>query len=137
VGNDPNESVLSCCRKFNTVRLVGWVPSVLPYLQQVRVSLVPLLYGAGTKTKLMQSLMAGTPAVSTSIGIEGFDLQHDQEVLVADTSATFASSIIRLIADEQLWGRLAKRGSEFMRRRHGGDVVFERFSRVLAQILNP
>src|SRR5262249_37457896 len=75
VGNDPNEAVVRCCREWRTVRLVGWVPSVLPYLQRVRLSVIPLLYGAGTKRKLMQSLMAGTPAVSTSVGIEGFDLQ--------------------------------------------------------------
>jgi SAM-dependent methyltransferase len=58
-------------------------------------------------------------------------------VLVADTATTFASSVIRLLTDKQIWGRLAKTGWEFMQTRHGSDVVFERFSRVLAQILNP
>jgi len=137
VGNEPNESILACCRQSNDVRLVGWVPSIFPYLQHVRLSLIPLLYGAGTKTKLMQSLMAGTPAVATSIGIEGFELQHDQHVLVADSATAFASSVMRLIADRKVWGRLAVAGREFMRGRHGGDVVFERFSRVLAQIMSP
>ena len=46
--------------KAANVRLVGWVPSVLPYLHQARVSVVPLQYGAGTKRKLLQSLLVGT-----------------------------------------------------------------------------
>ena len=45
-----------------TVRMLGWVPSVVPYLERVRVSLLPLLHGAGTKRKLIQSLAIGTPA---------------------------------------------------------------------------
>ncbi len=137
VGNDPNETVMKCCRDTNGVRLVGWVPSVLPYLQRVRLSLIPLLYGAGTKRKLMQSLMAGTPAVSTSIGIEGFGLEADRHVLVADNPSAFAASIVRLIHDQDLWWRLAREGQEFVRTRHGGDVVLAKFSRVLAEIMNP
>jgi glycosyltransferase involved in cell wall biosynthesis len=134
VGNDPNETILNCCEKRNGVRLVGWAPSLLPYLQRVRLSLIPLLYGAGTKRKLMQSLMAGTPAVSTSVGMEGFDLEDDRHVLVADTAMAFAGSIVRLINDEDLWQRLAKDGLEFVKTRHGGDLVFAKFSRVLAEL---
>ena len=137
VGNEPPQSVVNFCREWGAVRLVGWVPSVAPYLERVRVSLIPLLYGAGTKRKLMQSLLAGTPAVSTSIGIEGFDLEHDRHLLVADSPAIFASSIARLITDRDLWQRLAEEGREFVRARHGSDVVFSRFSRVLAEIMNP
>ena len=51
--------------------MVGWVPSVLPYLNRARVTVIPLLYGAGTKRKLIQALMAGTPSVSTAVGIPG------------------------------------------------------------------
>jgi len=137
VGNDPNETVLNCCRQWKGVRLVGWAPSLLPYIHGVRLSLIPLLYGAGTKRKLMQSLMAGTPAVSTSVGIEGFDLQDDRHVLVGDTPMAFAGSIARLINDQDLWQRLAKEGREFVKTRHGGDVVFAKFSRVLAELMNP
>jgi SAM-dependent methyltransferase/glycosyltransferase involved in cell wall biosynthesis len=137
VGNDPSETVVNCCNEWEAVRLVGWVPSVVPYLERVRLSVIPLLYGAGTKRKLMQSLMAGTPAVSTSIGIEGLDLQHDRHVLVADSAAAFASSITRLITDRDLWQRVAEEGREFVRTRHGGEIVFRRFSRILAEIMDP
>ena len=114
VGNEPNETVLRCCKNSRNVRLAGWVPSVVPYLQNVRLSLIPVLYGAGTKRKLMQSLMAGTPCVSTQIGIEGFELQHNQHVLVANDAAAFAASIVRLIGDEELWRRIAQEGRAFI-----------------------
>lgn len=136
VGNDPSEAVLNCCRKLDYVRLVGWVPSVLPYLQRVRLSLIPLCYGAGTKRKLMQSLMVGTPSVSTSIGVEGLNVKHDRHVLVADDEAAFAAAIKRLVTDEELWERLALEGQTFIKTVHGREAVFDRFKAVIAQITN-
>ena len=61
VGDGLNDTVRSFAEDNPHVRLVGWVPSVVPYLQRARVSILPLLYGAGTKRKLVQALMTGTP----------------------------------------------------------------------------
>jgi glycosyltransferase involved in cell wall biosynthesis len=135
VGNDPNETVINCCREWSAVRLVGWVPSVLPYVQRVRISLIPLLYGAGTKRKLMQSLMAGTPAVSTPIGIEGLNLEHDRHVLVAEDATAFAASVTQLIKDEELWRRLADEAGNHIRTAHSPEAVFARFTEVLDGIV--
>src|SRR5262249_16497633 len=134
VGNDPNAAVIRACRNCKSVRLVGWVPSVLPYLKAVRLSVVPLLYGAGTKRKLIQSLMSETPAVSTSIGVEGFDLQPDRQVLCADSAGAFANAISTLATNEDLWRHLSQEGHSFVVRNHGPDAVFRRFSYVLAEL---
>jgi len=135
VGNDPSETVFKACRGLANVRFVGWVPSVLPYLERARLSVVPLLYGAGTKSKLIQSLMIGTPSVSTSIGIEGLNLENNLHVLVAEDATSFAASVTRLIDDEGLWRRLAERGRDFIEKAHGYDAVSARFSDVLGQVL--
>jgi glycosyltransferase involved in cell wall biosynthesis/SAM-dependent methyltransferase len=134
VGNDPNEAVLKASHGLKHVHFVGWVPSVLPYVELARVSVVPLLYGAGTKTKLIQSLMIGTPSVSTNIGIEGLNLRNNEHVLVAEDATWFAASITRLIGDEALWGRLAEQGRNFILNAHGYDAVSTRFNDVLSQI---
>jgi glycosyltransferase involved in cell wall biosynthesis len=134
VGTDPDETVIRCCRETEGVQLVGWVPSVLPYLHRARISVIPLLYGAGTKRKLMQSMMVGTPCVSTSIGVEGFNLESGVHVLVADDAASFASSIVRLLTEEDLWTQLADRGRSFVDAAHGRDAVFARFNAVFEDI---
>ena len=136
VGNDPTDAVLESCARHENVQLIGWVPSVVPYLERARVSLIPLRYGAGTKRKLMQSLMTGTPSVSTSVGIEGLNLEHNLHLLVADDDALFAASIIRLLEDDELWRRLAEQGRKFIQGVHGRETVLERFSVVLGQITN-
>lgn len=56
VGNDLRDELRAFGRGLRGVRMVGWVPSVVPYLEQARVSLLPLLFGAGTKRKMIQTL---------------------------------------------------------------------------------
>ena len=134
VGNDPDDTVMECCAGAKNVRLVGWVPSLVPYLVRARASLIPLLYGAGTKRKLLQSLMTGTPSVTTSIGCEGLNLRHDCHVLVADGAADFVAATTRLFTDDALWSRLAVAGREFVKSVHGRDAVAARLSEVFAEI---
>jgi glycosyltransferase involved in cell wall biosynthesis len=110
VGNDSDKLLRMPGVDHPHVQVVGWVPSVMPYLERTRVSLIPLLYGAGTKRKLIQSLMIQTPSVSTTIGIEGLDVHDGEELLVADDPAIFASSIERLLVDAALWKRLVENG---------------------------
>ena len=110
VGNALNDTVRAFGDKLPNVRMVGWVPSLDPYFERARVSVLPLTYGAGIKGKLVQALMTGTPTVSTTIGVEGLDLRDGEHVLVADDPAEFAAAITRLLKEKPLWQQLAAQG---------------------------
>jgi glycosyltransferase involved in cell wall biosynthesis len=131
VGNAVNDDVREAVEGLPSVRLVGWVPRLTPYLEQARVAIVPLRYGAGTKRKLVQSLMMGTPSVSTTIGIEGLALEDGEHVLVADDPDQFAAAIVRLLKDEALWRRLVSNGRSHVLATHGREVARRQFSLVV------
>jgi len=122
-GNAMTPEVRRLAEGMPNVVMLGWVPSVVPYLEQARISLLPLLHGAGTKRKLIQALCAGTPTVTTSIGVEGFDLIDGRHVLVADDPEKFAAGITRLLQDEELWRRLSEQGSEVIRCSHSPEAA--------------
>lgn len=127
VGNGLDRRVAQLADGIEGVRMVGWVPSVVPYLQQARVSVVPLRYGAGTKRKLMQAMMAETPSVTTTIGIEGFELENGEGALIADDPRDFASILEQLLGDPDLWSRVARAGSRRIHELHGPATVKRRF----------
>jgi len=135
VGNELDLSMIESSRLVENVRPVGWVPSLLPYLQNARISVVPLLSGAGTKTKLIQSLTVGTPSVSTNAGIEGLNLQHGKHVLVANSPADFARSIEHLLGDAELWHHLALHGRIHISKLHGRQVVYDSFKQVVSSLM--
>jgi GT2 family glycosyltransferase len=135
VGNALEPGMLGPLAGHPHVQAVGWVPAIEPYLERARVSLVPLRHGAGTKAKLLQSLFAGTPCVSTSVGIEGFALERDRDVLVADTADAFAAAISRLAGDDLVWSRLSRDGRAAVERTHGRDAVRARLQAALEAVL--
>jgi glycosyltransferase involved in cell wall biosynthesis len=117
------------------VKTVGWVPSVVPYLHAARLSVVPLRYGAGTKRKVIQALMAGTPTVTTSFGAEGLGVQDRRQLLIAEDPDGFAAAIERLLRRPLTWRGLALRGRRHVLRVHGRAAVEARFDRVLETVL--
>lgn len=135
VGNGLSMQALRLSQTSSGVRMVGWVPSMVPYLERCRISVVPLLYGAGTKRKLIQTLMVGTPTVSTSVGVEGLNLCDGEHVLVADSPDAFAAAVIRLLTDEPLWEQLAARGREQIAVTHSREAARQRFLDVVSDVL--
>jgi glycosyltransferase involved in cell wall biosynthesis len=122
VGNHPPPAVLRYAKSSPFVRVTGWVPSVVPYMQNARATVVPMRYGAGTKRKLVQALMARTPTVTTSMGIEGLEFVPDEHVLLADDPVEFAAATERLLRDRELWTGLADRGIEQVTALHGPEL---------------
>jgi glycosyltransferase involved in cell wall biosynthesis len=135
VGNGLDERLRRSAEGTENVRMVGWVPSVVPYFHRARISVIPLLYGAGVKGKMVQALMTATPTVSTSIGAEGLNLRDEEHFLVADDPDRFARSIERLLQDDLLWGRLASSGRACILRTHGRSVVRSLFLQLLEAVL--
>lgn len=94
------------------VTVAGWVPDMTPLLEESRVMVAPLRYGAGMKGKVTQSLAAGLPVVTTAIGAEGLSATPGEHLLVADDLEELAAGIIRLYRDPDLWRRLSEAGLE-------------------------
>ena len=135
LGNHLDQVTLRLDRTAPGVRLVGWVPSVQPYIEQARIGVVPLLNGAGVKRKVIQSMMAGTPVVTTPVGAEGLDLVQARHALIASDTADLAAGITRLLTEDELWRRIADEGAAHVNRRHGIDLVERRFNEIIAEIM--
>jgi len=83
---------------LDRVTLAGRTADLLPLLRR-SISLVPLLSGSGLKIKLVEALAAGSPVVSTSVGLQGLpeDLPGTSR---ADDGAAFAEEALRLLGND-------------------------------------
>ena len=131
VGHALDDEVRSYADGLPNVNMIGWVPSVVPYLDQARVAVAPLLHGAGVKGKVLQSVIRGTPMVTTTIGIEGLAVTPGEDLIVADTAVDFARSIVRLLGEDVLWEAIARKGSERLAPLHATSVVQARLLEVV------
>jgi glycosyltransferase involved in cell wall biosynthesis len=94
------------------IEVRGYVADLAPLFGACRLSVAPLRYGGGIKGKIVSSLSYGVPVVASAIAAEGMELQHEENILVADTPRDFADQVVRLCEDDALWRRLSHNGHQ-------------------------
>jgi polysaccharide biosynthesis protein PslH len=87
---------------YTGVHYVGEVPDAADFLLQHPITIAPLLSGSGIRVKLLEGIALGRVVIASSMGLEGIDLRHQQEGLIADTPEAWAEAIAWCIAHERL-----------------------------------
>ena len=109
VGKNPTAEV----RKFAElpgVEFAGEVPDVRPFYRKAWMQIVPLRIGGGTRLKIAEGLALANPVVSTALGAQGLELNHDEHLLLADTPETFAQAMLRYVNDAAIRQQQAAAG---------------------------
>jgi glycosyltransferase involved in cell wall biosynthesis len=127
VGKSPIEEVQAYASRPG-VTVTGGVPDVRPYYKRAWVQMVPLRIGGGTRLKIVESLAIGTPVVSTTIGAQGLELTHGENILLADDPDTFAAEISQALADPALLRRIEENGIATAKARFGWPAIGARLA---------
>jgi glycosyltransferase involved in cell wall biosynthesis len=110
VGRSPAPAVRALAGP--TVEVTGTVPDLEPWYARTRIALAPLRAGGGSRLKILESLAAARPVVSTSIGVEGLEDLIGRGVVVADDPAATAAAVLDLLRDLARSHELGLRGAE-------------------------
>jgi glycosyltransferase involved in cell wall biosynthesis len=89
------------------ITVTGRLDTVLPYLCNADISLVPLKFESGTRFKILEAGACHVPLVSTTLGAEGIPVVDGKHILLADDPADFATAIMKLLDDKALAASLA------------------------------
>ncbi|WP_419728004.1 glycosyltransferase [Lichenicola sp.] len=79
----------------------GHVEDLGAVLDRVRLTVAPLSFGAGLKSKVLESLAAGVPCVCSPVAAEGLELPGELGRLVVPDIPAAAASIVRLHGDRE------------------------------------
>jgi GT2 family glycosyltransferase len=109
----------------------GHLPVLDEMLDDCRLSVVPIRYGAGIKGKLVMSLANGLPSVASGIAVEGTGLTHEKHALVADDPQSFAAEIVRLYDDRELWHRIQEAGYSFVEEHYSWKLGLDTCKQIL------
>jgi O-antigen biosynthesis protein len=119
VGANPTQRVRDLHSR--NVAVIGFVPDPFEYLTRARVHVHPLRVGAGIKLKLIDTMAAGLPFVTTRTGAEGLGLGALEKLLVADHPPELARLALKLYRDEELWQEVQAKLLGVARDRFGRD----------------
>ncbi len=108
IGSSPPSSIKRL--SADDVIITGHVPDVAPYLNNCKLSIAPIRFGAGIKGKVLMSMSYGVPVVASSVASEGMDLVAGRDLLVADSPRDFSEAVVNLYYNKGLWEMLSRNG---------------------------
>src|SRR2546427_216344 len=92
------------------VEFLGQVDDSETLYRRARVFVEATRSGGGTKLKVLNSLARGLPIAASPEAVAGLDVTPGEHLLVASDSVSLAASVVSLLTDEALWGRLSENG---------------------------
>ncbi|SFD26068.1 glycosyltransferase [Algibacter pectinivorans] len=81
----------------------GFAPDVNTVMQNAKVCLAPIRFGAGLKGKLIDAMQNGTPMVTTTVGAEGMFGDFEPNGFIEDDANCFANKATQLYNNEWFW----------------------------------
>ena len=92
---------------LDNVVVHGEVLDALRFMQKYPIMVVPLFSGSGMRVKILEGLALGRVVVSTTVGKEGIEANHGEQIFVADTAMEFVAVLTECIKDLPLMQTVA------------------------------
>lgn len=105
-----SQKVLQLHHPASGFLIKGRAEDAISCMEQYRLLLAPIPFGAGLKGKFIDALRAGTVSISSSIGAEGLSQDGLWQGLITDDRETFIQESIALYESETAWQEAQQRG---------------------------
>ena len=106
--------------------IMGRAENAIQVVENARVVLAPIRFGAGSKTKLLEAMQCGTPSVTTSIGAEAMHGNLKWNGVITNKANEIIEAANTLYVIKNLWEDAQQSGIA---------IVNERFEKSLFEVL--
>ena len=108
IGKNPPPDFLDLvARNPHSIKVTGYVPDLVPYLEKSTLMVVPVRAGGGMRVRILEAFAYGMPVVTTTVGLEGIQAQIGEDVIVADTPDSFSNAVCKLLENKNLQDHLS------------------------------
>ena len=109
-----NQQIQELHNKKEGFIVKGFAEDADEVVENAKVVLAPLNYGAGIKGKLTEAMLCGTPSVTTTIGVEGMAGNFPWNGFVADDFSDFALKAVELYTNKPVWEQAQLNGIDII-----------------------
>lgn len=134
VGRDVTERIKKMGEATPGVRVVGEVEDIRDALARAHAMLVPIRNGRGTRYKILESMAARLPVVSTTLGIEGIRAKDGVHALIRDTDQGLAEATVKLLNERETASRLSRAAFELVTARYNWETISADLDRIYQKL---
>lgn len=133
-GAYPSQKVNALNNPKEGFYIIGRAESAKSVIENARVLLAPLRFGAGLKGKLVEAMQFGTPSVTTNIGAEAMHGVLEWNGLIADKAEEIAEAAVTLYSDEHLWVHSQQNGIKIINELFSKEVPGEKLIATISKV---
>ncbi|MGB1268363.1 MAG: glycosyltransferase [Flavobacteriaceae bacterium] len=126
-GSYPSEKVTQLHNKQDGFLIKGWVDDVHEVMQNSRICLAPIRFGAGIKGKFTDAMLNGLPSVTTSLGAEGMTHDLAWSGVIEDSPEVLAEHAVELYQNKNKWLVAQNNGKELINTIYSSNEFEETF----------
>ena len=96
------------------VDVLGFVPSVMPYLSSAGIYVAPLFVGGGVRIKILEAMAMELPVIASPVSAEGIKGTRGDGLIIAESADDFVKEIIYLTENPNIAQELGKKARKFV-----------------------
>lgn len=131
-GTDPSEKVKALAGPKVTV--TGFVKDMRIVMGDSQLFVAPLFTGSGLQNKLLESMAAGLPVITTPLANEALGAEDGISIKVCSTPQEFADTIIYLLEHPEIANIIGKAGQAFVRAHYAWSSTNQKLGAFLLQL---
>ncbi|WP_286761856.1 glycosyltransferase [Salegentibacter sp. UBA1130] len=126
-GAYPSQKIWNLHNEKEGFLVKGRAENAPEVMQNAKVCLAPIQFGAGLKGKLIQAMQCGTPSVTTPIGAEGIAGELNWNGFIANDPKEFVEKAIQLYSEENVWLASVENGFRIINSRFNKNAFQQKF----------
>jgi O-antigen biosynthesis protein len=126
-GAYPPQKALELHKPSERFLVLGRAESAQEVIQNAKVLLAPIPFGAGAKGKLLESMCYGTPSVTSTLGAESMNGNLPWNGIIADEDNAFVEAAVCLYQNEDQWRQAQQNGVQLVNTRFDRNKFEQRF----------
>jgi polysaccharide biosynthesis protein PslH len=131
VGKNPPADFLRLAQQNpNSILVTGYVPDLDEYMEKAALMIIAVRAGGGMRVRILEAFARAMPVVTTTVGLEGIEARPGEDVMIADTPAVFAQTVVELLRDRSLQSQLAANGRHLAECCYDWQVVLQKMDQV-------
>lgn len=120
--------------KLKNVVTVGKVKSARSFYLSKQIMIVPVLSGSGMRIKIIEGMALGKVIISTSVGAEGINCTHNQDILIADTPEDFAAAILKCLSNPEFIKEIGANAQHLIKEQYSNDQINDKMVRFFKEL---
>lgn len=112
----------------------GWAENAFSVMEESRICLAPIRFGAGIKGKLLDAMIMQTPSITTSLGSEGMHQEEPWPGVITDDMTEFVEAAVKLYNDEEEWLNAQQKATVLLKTRYNSEVLGARLITKITEV---